>query len=71
MWEHTSALEGQVSTIEDDMVPWQRDVGYNGHLTAQQAACLDNLESKMRCNNVHAIDILEWAKGKNLVTFID
>lgn len=37
-WERTSALEGQVSTIEDDMATLQRDVKYNGQLTAQHAA---------------------------------
>lgn len=32
---------------------------------------LDDLENRMRCNNVHALGISERAKGKNPVTFIE
>ena len=69
--ERTSALEGRVSTVEDDMVPMQRDLNYNCHLTEQHAARLDEMENRMRRNNVRALGISERAEGKNPVDFIE
>lgn len=56
-----------MSTIEDDIVPMQRDVKYNSHLAAQHAAHLDDLENRLFLNNVHALGIPE----RNSVTFIE
>lgn len=40
-------------------------------LTAQHAARQDDLENRLRRNNVQAIAILEHAEGKNPVAFIE
>lgn len=69
--EQASALEGQVSTIEVDIAQFQRDVKYNVHLTAQHAARLDDIENRLRRNNVHDIGIPERAECKNPVAFIE
>lgn len=45
--ERTSALEGRVSTLEN-MAPLQRYVRYHGQFSAQHAACLDDLENRLR-----------------------
>lgn len=71
LWERTSALEGRVSSMKDDIAPLQRDLSYNVHLTAQHFACLDDLENRLRRNNIQAIGIPEWAEGKNSLTFIE
>lgn len=71
LWERTSALEGRVSSMEDDMAPLQRDITYNKLLTAQHVACLDDLENRFRHNNVQAIGIPEKAERKNPVVFIE
>lgn len=54
--ERTSALEGRVSTVEDDMKPLLRDVNQNVLMTAQHAACKVDFKNRMRRNNVRAID---------------
>lgn len=43
--ERTSALDGRVSRVEEDMEPLQRDVKYNVYLTVQHAAHVDDLEN--------------------------
>lgn len=69
--ERTSALEGRLGTVEDDMAPMQRDLKYNCHLTEQHAARLDEMENRMRRNNVRSLGIPERAEGKNPVAFIE
>lgn len=66
-----SALEGRMSTVEDDMAPMQRDLKYNCHLTVQNAARLNDLKNRMRRNNVRALVIPERAEGKKPVAFIE
>lgn len=72
--EQTSAVEGRISTTENDMAPIQQDVKYHTHLTAQHAARLDDLENRMRHNNVCAFGIpekAEKAEEKNPVAFFE
>lgn len=69
--ERTAAIEGRISAVEDDIAPMQRDLQYNCHLTAQHAACLDDLENRMRCNNVRALGIPERTEGKISFAFIE
>ena len=71
MRERTSALEERVSTIEDDMGPMQRDLTYNNHLIDQHSSRLEELENRMRRNNVRAIGLPEKMEGKNPVEFIE
>lgn len=52
--ERTAVIEGRISAVEDDIAPMQRDLQYNCHLTVQHAAHLDDLENRMRRNNVRA-----------------
>lgn len=68
--ERMSALEGRVSSIEDEMAPMQRDLTYNTHLTAQRVSRLEDLENRMRQNNVRAIRLPEKVEGKNPFDFI-
>ena len=69
--ERTSALEGRVSSIEDDMAPMQRDLTYNNHLLTQHSSRLEDLENRMRRNNVRAIGFPEKIEGRNPVDFIE
>lgn len=69
--ERTAALEGRLSTVEDDMTPMQRDLKYNCHPTEQHAMRLDEMENRMRLNNVRALGIPEKTEGKNPVDFIE
>lgn len=69
--ERTSALEGRVSSIEDDMAPMQRDLTYNNHLLSQHTTHLEDLENRMRRNNVRAIGMPERMEGRNPVEFIE
>lgn len=64
-------MKGCISAIEDHMAPLQRDVKYHNHITAQHAACLNDLQNRMHRNNVRAIGIPEKAEGKNPVAFIE
>lgn len=38
--DRTTALEGQISRLEDDWAPIQQDVHYNTTTIAKQAACI-------------------------------
>lgn len=69
--ERTSALEERVSSVEDDMEPMRRDLTYNNHLVSQHTSCLEDLENRMRRNNVRAIGLPERTEGKNPVEFIE
>lgn len=69
--ERTAAIESRVSVMEDDLVPMQRDLKYNCHVVDQHAARLDDLENRMRRNNVRALGFPERIEGKDPVTFIE
>ena len=69
--ERTAAVEGRVSSLEDDMAPLQRKVKHTALLSAQQAARLDDLENRMRRSNIRAIGIPERVEGKDPVAFIE
>lgn len=69
--DRTTALEGWVSTLEDDMTSMQRDLAYTYNAVNKHAARLEDLENRLRRNNVRAIGISEKAEGKNPVTLIE
>lgn len=67
----TVALEGRVSMIEDDMAPLQSDMRHVQSLTSAHAAKLEDMENRLRRNNIRAVGIPERAEGKNPVAFIE
>lgn len=69
--ECTSALEGCLSTLEDELQPLQRDVRYVQPVASTYAARLEDMENHLRQNNVWAVGIPERAEGKNMVAFIE
>lgn len=68
--DHTAALEGRTSTVEDDMAPLQRDVRHVQSLTTAHAAELGDMENRMRRNNIIVVGIPEKPEGKNPVMVI-
>lgn len=69
--DRTTALEGRLSTLEDDWAPIQREVHYNSIAVDKEAAHIDDMENRMRRNNVRAISIPEKTEGKNPVQFTE
>lgn len=69
--DRTAALEGRMSTIEDDVAPLKHEVRQVQNLTSTHAACLEDMENRLRRNNVLAVGIPERAEGKNPVAFIE
>lgn len=55
----TVAMEGRMSTIEDDVAPLQHEVRQVQSLTYSHAARLEDMENRLRRNNVQAVGILE------------
>lgn len=65
------ALEGRMSTIEDDVAPLQSEVRHVQSLTSAHAAKLEDMEDGLRRNNVQAVGIPERDEGKNPEAFIN
>lgn len=66
--DRTVALEGHLSTLEDEWAPLQRVVQ---SLAAKHAAWLDDMENCLRRNKIRAIGVAEKIEGKNPVIFIE
>lgn len=64
-------FRGQSDSLEDDMAPMQRDHTYNSHLIVQHASHLEDLENRLRCNNIRAIGLPEKVEGKNPVDLFE
>lgn len=69
--ERTSAVEGRISTLEEEWQPLQRDVKYTHSMTVANASMLEDMENRLCRNNMHAVGIPEKAEGKNPVAFIE
>lgn len=69
--ECTSAVEGRISTLEDEWQPLQRDVKYTHSMAAANASRLEDMENRLRRDNVRTVGIPEKAEGKNPVAFIE
>lgn len=65
----TSAIEGRISTLEDDWAPTQRESHAQQLLVAKHSARLDDLENRLCRNNVRAIGLNEKMEGKKPYTF--
>lgn len=53
--ERTTEVKGRISIIEDDWAPMQRESHAQQLLVAKHAARLDDLENRLRRNNMRAI----------------
>lgn len=69
--DRTAALEGRMSNVEDEVVPLQRELHHVQSYTAGNTVCIEDIENRLRRNNVRAMGIPEKAEGKNLVAFIE
>lgn len=69
--DRTAALEGRVGSLEDEWQPLQRDVKYLQTVSSANAARLEDMENRLRRNNVRAVGIPEKSEGKNPVHFIE
>lgn len=63
--ECTSALEGRVSKIENEMGPLQHDLKAVGLETNHCADRIDDLENRLRRNNVRILGLPELMEGRN------
>lgn len=50
--DRTPALKGHLSTLEDDWAPLQWEVAFTHATVSQHAAKLEDLENRLRRNNV-------------------
>lgn len=59
--ERTSAVEERVSTLEDDWNSLQRDVKYTHSMETANTSRLEDMENRLRRNNVRTVGIPEKA----------
>lgn len=62
--DHTMALEGRVSTMENYWTELRRDVKYIHTPDTNHAALLEDMENRLRRNNMCAVSIYERQRGR-------
>lgn len=60
--DHTASLEGRHGTTEAEWTLLQRVVKYNHSIATGNAAKLEDIENRLRRNNIRAVGITERAK---------
>lgn len=69
--EHTSAVEGRVSSLEDEMHPVKRDIAANNVVVQRHANHIDDMENHLRRNNVRILGFPEKIEGRNPTAYIE
>lgn len=67
--DRTAALEGRMSNVENEVAPLQRQLHHVQSHTAGDTAHIEDMENRLRHNNVRAVGIPEKAEGNNPVAF--
>lgn len=66
--EHNPALEGCLSTLEDEWLPLQRE---SDKYSQWPPLMPGGMENRLHRNSICVVGIPEWAEDKNLVAFIE
>lgn len=69
--ERTAALEGRVSEIGDDMQHLQHDLGANTRKTDAAYDRTEDLENRLRRNNLRLVGVPEREEGSNATEFVE
>ena len=69
--ERVTTLEERVSTVEDTLYPFEKELRGLQEKTNQQAAKLDEIEDRLRRNNVRVIGLPERSEGSNTISFME
>lgn len=69
--DHTTALEGRLSNVEDEVAPLQREINHLQSHSSGHSARLEDMENRLRRNNVRAVGIPKRAEGKNPLAFTE
>lgn len=67
----TVSLEDCLGTLDDKWMQLQWDVTYTHSIAFKHVPRLDDLENRLRRNNVRALGVIENVADKNSVTFIE
>ncbi|XP_073467611.1 uncharacterized protein [Aquarana catesbeiana] len=68
--ERTTAVEGRVSDMEDQMPPLTRDVRIATQQAFQALNKTDDIENRLRCNNVRIVGLTEKMEGRDPTAFV-
>lgn len=69
--ERTTAAEGRISDIEDQLPPLARDTRAAAQQAAQNTAKTDDIENRLRRNNVRIVGLPEKVEGRDPTTFVE
>lgn len=69
--ERTTAVEGRVSEVEDQLPPLNRDVRMATQNAFQALNKTDEIENRLRRNNVRIVGLPEKVEGRDPTTFIE
>lgn len=64
-------MEGQVSYLEDQMPPLARDVRMAAQQVIQAKYKIDDMENRLRLNNIQIVGLPETVEGRDPTAFIE
>lgn len=69
--ERTTALEGRVSQVEDDIYPLQQEVKTIKDQLGRVIEKMDEIENRLRRDNVRVVGLPERSEGLNPIAFLE
>lgn len=69
--ERATALEGRVSTLEDDIPPLAQEIHITSAKATETVNRVEDMENRLRRSNIRIVGIPEKAEGKNPTDFIE
>lgn len=69
--ERTTVLEGRISQLEDDLHPLKSEVKNTRRQTGINASKMDEMENRLRRDNVRLMGLPEKSEGPKSIEFLE
>lgn len=69
--ERATALEGRVSSIEDELPPLAQEMHITSNKADESAARIEDMENRLRRSNIRIVGMPEKSEGKHPAEFIE